>query len=128
MGGGGNASFIFDKRISDLAVRPAIARNGAQMGLEYRGTNSAVVNARTTAHETVHFWVRTLRQGLTDDQGHCLAGLQYDDPMLTCLMHQPGGANGLDSASIHMHYVLVNGLIDSCERPCAAELTEPSIC
>lgn len=113
VGGGNNVSFIFDKRIDDLSVAPAVGPRGVLMGAEYQNTNAAVVNARTTAHETVHFWVRSQRQGITDPQGHCNTQ-QYDDPSLTCLMHQPAGANGLDSARIHMHYMkLPTGTVDS---------------
>jgi hypothetical protein len=103
--GGNNVSFVFEKRIDGLSSAPAVGPGGVLMGAEYRNTNSAVVNARTTAHETVHFWVRSQRPGVTDQQGHCTSQQQYDDPSLTCLMHQPAGANGLDSAQIHMHYI-----------------------
>jgi hypothetical protein len=113
VGGGNNASFIFDQRIDDLAAGRAFAPDGTLLGPQYRNTSAAVVNARTTAHETVHFWIRSQRTGITDSQGHCQAD-QFDDPALTCLMHQAAGANGLDSASIHMHYLLLaNGGVDS---------------
>jgi hypothetical protein len=113
IGGGSNVSFIFDQRITELSAGPVVGPHGILMGAQYQNTNSAVVNARTTAHETVHFWVRSQRQGVTDTQGHCHAA-QYDEPTFTCLMHQPAGANGLDSANIHMHYFTTSaGTVDS---------------
>lgn len=113
VGGGHNVSFIFDQRIMDLSVGPVVGPRGILLGAQYQNTNSAVVNARTTAHETVHFWVRQQRPGITDAQGHCQA-VQYDDSSLTCLMHEAAGANGLDSAHIHMHYLVrPGGVADS---------------
>ncbi len=122
-----NASFLLDGRIDQLVVAPAVAPDHhTLMGREFQGKNPALVNARTTAHETVHFWVHAQRclgggsacqptssAAFTDDRGHCLNDVQYDNSAFTCLLHQPAGANNLDSANVHMHYRIVNGSPDS---------------
>jgi len=108
--GGGSASLVFAGRIDQVSVGPVIAPNGAAMGREYQGRNAAIVNSRTTAHETVHFWVHALRSG-TDEQGHCLQ-VQYDNA-LTCLLHRAAGATGLDDPTAHLHYVHSGSSTDS---------------
>jgi hypothetical protein len=108
--GGSNASVIFGGRIDELSVGPVIAPNGAAMGREYQGKNAAIVNSRTTAHETVHFWIHDQRPG-TDTQGHCQQ-VQYDNT-LTCLLHRAAGATGLDDPAAHLHYVQLGSSTDS---------------
>jgi hypothetical protein len=104
VGGGGNYSYIFDQRIQDLTTGVVMdpAAGCPPVAAYYRNAPTSTVNGETTAHETVHLWVRTMRQPDLDLQGHC-SKHRYVDAM-NCLMHTPYAGPGLSDGQVLLHY------------------------
>jgi hypothetical protein len=62
-----------------------------------------VINGETTAHETLHFWVRTKRTPTMDSQGHC-SHERYQQDGVECLLHRPYEGGGLYDGQVYLHY------------------------
>lgn len=104
VGGESNYSYIFDQRIQDVAagaVTDSIA-GCPPVGVEYLNAPVFTLNGETTAHETVHFWIRTARQPDMDGQGHCSRPRYLD--ATNCLMHTPYAGPELYDGQVLLHY------------------------
>lgn len=98
--GGMHYSLICTGRIEDLAAGKVHDPNGNLVGQEYVGLVPTIVEAETTAHETVHFWVHS---GGVDGSGHCTAQRWQHDG-LNCLLHRPYAGPGLADGLVELHY------------------------
>lgn len=101
---GGNYSFIFDQRIQDLAAGIVVdpTTGCPPVGLEYKNAPASVVNGEVTAHEAVHFWVRTARLPGMDAEGHCTKS--HYTGAANCLMHEPYAGPELFDGQVLLHY------------------------
>ncbi|MDP9194480.1 MAG: hypothetical protein M3P06_22500 [Acidobacteriota bacterium] len=104
VGGQSNFSYIFDQRIRDVAAGAVADPNPgcAPVGAEYLNAPAFTLNGETTAHETVHLWIRTARQPGLDGQGHC-SRPRYADAT-NCLLHTPYAGPELYDGQVLLHY------------------------
>ena len=103
VGGNGNYSYILSKRIEDVtAGLPDPIPGCPPVGGEYLNAPVSRVKGEITAHETVHFWVRSARQPDMDGQGHCPRSRFTDTTY--CLMHTPYAGPELYDGQVLLHY------------------------
>jgi hypothetical protein len=104
VGGGGNYSYILSKRIEDVATGQAAdpIPGCPPVGGEYLSAPVSRINGEVTAHETIHFWVRSARQPDMDVEGHCMMN-RYTDAT-RCLMHTPYAGPELYDGQVLLHY------------------------
>lgn len=104
VGGQTNFSYIFDYRIQELAAGAVADPHPGcpPVGAEYLNAPTFTLNGETTAHETVHFWVRSAREPDMDGQGHCPRSRYIDTT--NCLMHTPYAGPELYDGQVLLHY------------------------
>ena len=104
VGGESNFSYIFDKRIQDVAAGVVAdpIPGCSPVGAGYLNASVFRLSGETTAHETVHFWVRTQRQPDLDNEGHCTKPRYVD--ATNCLMHIPYDGPETSDGQVLLHY------------------------
>lgn len=104
--GGLAYSTIAIGRINDVRagrLHQPLCRRNPVIGSAYQPGSVQVINGETTAHETLHFWVRTKRTPTMDSQGHC-SHERYQQDGVECLLHRPYEGGGLYDGQVYLHY------------------------